>query len=53
MAVVDVVSKPNTMKSTALYKGVIDSKHPYAYSAFGKYSDPLTFFTLCYITALF
>jgi hypothetical protein len=26
---------------------------PTVYSAFGKYSDPLTFPTFCYITALF
>jgi hypothetical protein len=23
------------------------------YSAFGKYSDPFTFYTFCYVTALF
>ncbi len=27
--------------------------HVYIYSGYGKYSDPLTFFTLCYIAAIF
>ena len=32
-------------------KFVVDKKD--MYSAFGKYLDPLTFSTFCYITALF
>ena len=40
-----------TFTTYILYESTLFTYH--IYSAFGKYSDPFTFSTFCYVTALF
>ncbi len=53
----DIVEKHSGLLFELLSKyrpinNLIFKHFPYTYSGYGKYSDPLKFFTLCYIAAI-